>query len=40
MSIAAVEGGKDVWCEKPMTRTIGEGLRVKEQCSKTNKCFA
>ncbi len=27
MSIAAVEAGKDVWCEKPMTRTIGEGIR-------------
>ena len=28
MSIAAAQAGKDVWCEKPMTRTIGEGIRV------------
>ena len=25
IAIAAAEAGKDVWCEKPMTRTIGEG---------------
>ena len=25
ISIAAAEAGKDIWCEKPMTRTIGEG---------------
>lgn len=30
MSIMAAEAGKDVWCEKPMTRTIGEGKRVVE----------
>ena len=30
MSVDAANAGKDVWCEKPMTRTIGEGLRVKE----------
>lgn len=30
MAIAVAESGKDVWCEKPMTRTIGEGIRVKE----------
>jgi myo-inositol 2-dehydrogenase / D-chiro-inositol 1-dehydrogenase len=29
MSVDAAKAGKDVWCEKPMTRTIGEGLRVK-----------
>ena len=28
MSIAAAKAGKDIWCEKPMTRTIGEGERV------------
>jgi myo-inositol 2-dehydrogenase/D-chiro-inositol 1-dehydrogenase len=30
ISIAAAEAGKDVWCEKPMTRTIGEGRKVIE----------
>lgn len=39
MSIAAVEGGKDVWCEKPMTRTIGEGLRVKAAVQQYKKMF-
>ncbi|MEN6453148.1 MAG: Gfo/Idh/MocA family oxidoreductase, partial [Prolixibacteraceae bacterium] len=28
MSVMAAQAGKDVWCEKPMTRTIGEGKRV------------
>ena len=28
MSKMAAEAGKDIWCEKPMTRTIGEGKRV------------
>lgn len=28
ISIAAAQAGKDVWCEKPMTRTIGEGQSV------------
>ena len=39
MAIAAVEAGKDVWCEKPMTRTIGEGLRVKEAVQQYKKMF-
>lgn len=30
MSADAARAGKDVWCEKPMTRTIGEGRRVVE----------
>ena len=30
MSADAARAGKDIWCEKPMTRTIGEGKRVKE----------
>lgn len=28
ISVAAVRAGKDVWCEKPMTRTIAEGEKV------------
>ena len=39
MSIAAAEAGKDVWCEKPMTRTIGEGKRVVEACQKNGTIF-
>ncbi len=30
MSKMAAEAGKDIWCEKPMTRTIGEGIKVVE----------
>ena len=39
MSIAAAEAGKDVWCEKPMTRTIAEGTRVKEACKRNGTIF-
>jgi len=39
MSIAAAEAGKDVWCEKPMTRTIGEGKRVVEACERNGTIF-
>ena len=39
MSIAAVEAGKDVWCEKPMTRTIGEGIRVVDAVRRTGRMF-
>ena len=28
ISIAAAEAGKDIWCEKPMSRTIAEGEAV------------
>ncbi len=39
MSIMAAEAGKDVWCEKPMTRTIGEGQRVVEAMKAHGRMF-
>lgn len=39
MSIDAAKAGKDVWCEKPMTRTIGEGIRLKEAIRQNNRIF-
>ncbi|MCK5066790.1 MAG: Gfo/Idh/MocA family oxidoreductase [Bacteroidales bacterium] len=39
ISVMAAEAGKDIWCEKPMTRTIGEGLRVIEAVRKNDRMF-
>ena len=39
ISIAAAEAGKDIWCEKPMTRTIGEGQRVAEAVQRNSRIF-
>jgi len=39
ISIAAAEAGKDVWCEKPMTRTIAEGRAVVEAFRRTGRIF-
>ena len=39
MSVEAAKAGKDIWCEKPMTRTIGEGQRVKEAVERYNRIF-
>jgi myo-inositol 2-dehydrogenase / D-chiro-inositol 1-dehydrogenase len=39
MSIEAARAGKDIWCEKPMTRTIGEGMRVIEEVIKYGRMF-
>ncbi len=39
MSVMAAEAGKDVWCEKPMTRTIGEGRRVMEAVKANGRIF-
>lgn len=39
MSVDAANAGKDIWCEKPMTRTIGEGLRVKEAVKQNGRIF-
>jgi predicted dehydrogenase len=38
-SVMAAEAGKDVWCEKPMTRTIGEGKRVMEAMRANNRIY-
>jgi myo-inositol 2-dehydrogenase/D-chiro-inositol 1-dehydrogenase len=39
MSKMAAEAGKDIWCEKPMTRTIGEGIKVVEAVQKNGRMF-
>ncbi len=39
MTIEAVKAGKDVWCEKPMTRTIGEGKKVVEAVQRYGRIF-
>lgn len=35
----AARAGKDIWCEKPMTRTIGEGKRLVEVVQQYNRIF-
>jgi len=39
MSIAAAEAGCDIWCEKPMTRTIGEAQRVVDAVKRNGRMF-
>ena len=39
MSVEAAKAGKDIWCEKPMTRTIGEGKRVMEAVKRNSRVF-
>ena len=39
ISYMAAEAGKDIWCEKPMTRTIGEGRRVMEAIKANGRIF-
>ncbi|MCK4888180.1 MAG: Gfo/Idh/MocA family oxidoreductase [Planctomycetes bacterium] len=39
ISVAAAQAGKDIWCEKPMTRTIGEGKKVIEAVQKNGRMF-
>lgn len=39
MAVEAARAGKDIWCEKPMTRTIGEGKRVKEAIARYGNTF-
>ena len=39
MAIAAAKAGKDIWCEKPMSRTIGEGVAMVEAVQKEERIF-
>jgi predicted dehydrogenase len=39
IAIAAAEAGKDVWCEKPMTRTIAEGEKLIEAVQRNGRIF-
>ncbi|MBE3133176.1 MAG: Gfo/Idh/MocA family oxidoreductase, partial [Acidobacteria bacterium] len=39
MSIMAAQAGCDIWCEKPMTRTIGEGRRVVDAVQRYGRMF-
>ena len=39
MAIAAARAGKDVWCEKPMSRTIGEGIAMVKAVEKQQSVF-
>ena len=39
MSVMAAKAGKDIWCEKPMTRTVGEGRRVMEVVKAKKRMF-
>ncbi len=39
MSVMAAKAGKDIWCEKPMTRTVGEGKRVMEVVKAQKRMF-
>jgi predicted dehydrogenase len=39
ISIAAAKAGKDIWCEKPMTRTIGEGIKVADTVQQYGRIF-
>jgi predicted dehydrogenase len=39
ISIAAAKAGKDIWCEKPLSRTIAEGEAVKAAIAKYKRIF-
>lgn len=39
MAADAARAGKDIWCEKPMTRSIGEGKRVVEAVQQHGRIF-
>ncbi len=39
MAVEAAKAGKDIFCEKPMTRTIGEGKRIMEAVKQHGNIF-
>ncbi len=39
MAVAAAKAGKDIWCEKPMSRTIGEGIAMVKAVEKHERIF-
>ena len=39
ISIAAAQAGCDIWCEKPMTRTIAEGQHVIDAVQRNGRMF-
>ena len=39
MAVEAANAGKDIFCEKPMTRTIGEGKHVLEAVKRNGRIF-
>ena len=39
MAIAAAKAGKDIWCEKPMSRTIGEGVAMVKAIQKHERMY-
>lgn len=39
MAVDTANAGKDIWCEKPMTHTIGEGKRVMEAVQQNGRIF-
>lgn len=39
MAVAAAKAGKDIWCEKPMSRTIGEGLAMIDAVHQEERIF-
>ncbi len=39
MAVEAAKAGKDIWCEKPMTRTIGEGKALVDAVKRNGRIF-
>jgi len=39
IAIAAANAGKDIWCEKPMSRTIAEGQKIVEAVKRNGSIF-
>jgi myo-inositol 2-dehydrogenase/D-chiro-inositol 1-dehydrogenase len=39
IAVEAARAGKDIWCEKPMTRTIGEGIRLVDEVNRYGRIF-